>query len=63
MKYWVDELSKKAYLKLESVVYNNLKNDLDYESLNDYIENLKNEKLGNLSYHFSYEELLELSEM
>lgn len=63
MKYWVSDLSNKAYDVLVSTVRNNLINDYSIEEANEYINDLKNEKLGNLSFHLSYDDMIKLSNM
>lgn len=64
VKYWVSDLSEKAQQVLLKKIETNLTSEgHDSEVIETYLEDVKDEKLGNLDYHVSYDEMVELSSM
>lgn len=64
MKYWISQLSNEAIEIIKNKVYSNLfQNGYAENQIQQYIEEIENEKLGSLDYHLSYEEMKQLSNM
>lgn len=64
MKYWVSDLSDNALRLLKNHVSKKLKQlDLSNEEYKEYMNDLENEKLGNLEELVSYELRLKYSKM
>lgn len=62
--YWVSELSLEAVTLIECIVTAQLKDEgYDDESILYFIEDLKNEKLGNLDYFLTSVEMVKLSNL
>lgn len=59
--YWVSDLDEVAYTMLEFIIIEQMEIDgYSLDEINDYVSDLKNEKLGNLDYYLTSVELNKL---
>lgn len=59
--YWVTDLNEVAYVMLECIIIEQMESDgYTKEDINNYLLDLKNEKLGNLDYYLTSVELSKL---
>lgn len=62
IKYWVSDLSEVAQKELFEICKNALiEEGYEEETITDYLNDLPNEKLGNLDELVEYDKLIELS--